>query len=155
MNLIANGDFESNLDGWTAAAGGGASAIERSTEQAKSGSYSCKLTTGAQLGHAEYVEVDALTPLVTHTVSVWFYRTETDADLQLEARYDDNTGDWASAVLPQVAGWSRVEIVGIVQAGDTNLRLRVAIPYSVSDVTVYIDSVLVEELPNPARSLLR
>lgn len=141
-NLVTNGEFETNITGWTALN----STVTQSATQAKFGDYSMKVVT---VGAAyDGVSWQTLSWTNTHTLrlSFWAYGTSGSkiraAIFRTGSVNQTNTGDENGYTLPYT-GWHHFDFsatAGSTVAGDGQIYIDVG--QNAQAITFYVDRVI-------------
>jgi len=142
-NLVTNPSFELGEAGWTYNASVAAHAI--STEQARVGDYSDKITMQVGANKSFYSNAVGVSAGVTWSASAWVYLTAGNLRIEL---YEVGTGALGvSDYATELGRWIRVTVT----ATDTNNAGNIYVLFSSSDgaTVVYVDAVQCEGKPYP------
>ena len=141
-NIVSNGGFETNTDGWMAAS---SATVEQSSEQAHSGDFSLKVT---QQGSTTFEGADnPTTPTIIgkqYTGSVYVH-APAGAALRLRMLDLSSSSVLATVSFTGIGDWQRVAATATA-IGETT-RIQVLNNGSAKAITYYLDDAQVEVGP--------
>lgn len=147
-NLVTNGGFETNTTGWSD--GAGVNTLTRSTEQAKIGVASAKLTRDAAEADSNcgFTSI-TLGSAVLHTFSSWVYIPTafdgTGVRLSFGGSFTGGVGDDADADLSLRDQWQRISATITPDPADLSGLFVFRLDNSTGVKVAYADGVQVEE----------
>jgi hypothetical protein len=147
-NMVPNPDVETSTLGWSGVGGG--ETIVRSTEQAKTGSYSLKVTC---LGDANGCKIDLVGARAgqTYRYSVWVW---VPVGMSAKLRpWDDVALFGPATIVSGTSSWQRIAFTGTTAPTSTLWRIAI-VEHSLPAGTIYVDAVSVTVPVSEVKTIL-